>query len=116
MTLNPNLDDVREGRIELSVILERDSEEPFLNWNEIRAMHRSGMIDFQSHTSWHNSVYVSGRIVEFANPSFNISFLKGVPQSSCPPRGQGWSPEGVDWGSPIYEWGPAWDPEEIHRG
>ena len=106
-TLNPNLDDVREGRTGMADILARDSVEPFLTWDEIRAMHRSGVIDFQSHSSWHNSVYVSGRIVEFANPSLNVSFLDGSLHPVIRRGGRDEFPEGVDWGSPIYEWGPG---------
>ena len=105
--LNPNLDDVKEGRSESAIVLGRDSNEPFLTWNEIRVMHRSGVIDFQSHTLWHNSVYVSGRIVEFANPSFNISFLKGSLNPVVRRGGRDVVPARLDWGSPIYEWGPA---------
>lgn len=105
--LNPNLDDVREGRTEPSVVLERDSKEPFLTWNEIREMHHSGVIDIQSHTSWHSSVFVSGRIVEFANPSFDISFLKGSLNPVVRRGGRDVVPGRVDWGSPIYEWGAA---------
>ena len=102
-----NLDDVWERRTEPSVVLERDSKEPFLTWNEIREMHRSGMIDIQSHTTWHSSVYVSGRIVEFANPSFDISFLKGSLNPVVRRGGRDVVPGRVDWGSPIYEWGAA---------
>jgi len=106
-TLNPNLDDVREGRTDMANILARDSVEPFLTWNEIRTMHRSGVIDFQSHSSWHHSVFVSARIVEFANPAFNGSFLKGSLNPVFRQGGRDIVPESVDWGSPIYEWGPG---------
>jgi peptidoglycan/xylan/chitin deacetylase (PgdA/CDA1 family) len=107
VTLNPNLDDVREGRTDMANILARESIEPFLTWNEIRTMHRSGVIDFQSHSSWHHSIFVSARIVEFANPAFNGSFLKGSLHPVIRRGGRDEFPEGVDWGSPIYEWGPG---------
>ena len=105
--MNPNLDDVWEGRSDLATIRGRDAKEPFLTWDEIRAMHRSGVIDFQSHSSWHNSVYVSGRIVEFASPSFEMFFLNGSLNPVVRRGGRDEFPDQVEWGSPIYEWGPG---------
>lgn len=104
---NPTLSDVQAGRSEPALVLGRDSTEPFLTWNEIRAMQRSGVIDFQSHTSWHHSVYVSRHMVEFANPALKGSFLTGSLDPVVRREGRDVVPESVDWGSPIYEWGPS---------
>ena len=103
----PTLKDVWEGKAEASEVLGRESNDPYLSWDEIRAMHRSGVIDFQSHTSWHHSVYVSGSLVEFANPSFHGSFLNGSFHPVVRRKGLDVLPERLDWGSPIYEWGPG---------
>jgi peptidoglycan/xylan/chitin deacetylase (PgdA/CDA1 family) len=104
---NPTLNDVQAGRSESVLVHRRDSTEPFLTWNEIRAMHQSGVIDFQSHTSWHHSVYVSRHMVEFANPALKGSFLTGSLDPVVRRGGRDVVPECVDWGSPIYEWGPS---------
>lgn len=104
---NPSLEDVWKGKTDASAVLGRDAEEPFLTWKEIRAMHRSGVVDFQSHTSWHHSVYVSGRLVEFANPSLPESFLNGSFHPVVRRDGRDVVPDRLEWGTPIYEWGPG---------
>lgn len=45
--------------------------EPLCSWDEIRAMHGSGIIGFESHSLYHHRVAVSARIEDFWNPSFN---------------------------------------------
>jgi peptidoglycan/xylan/chitin deacetylase (PgdA/CDA1 family) len=48
-----------------------DRELPdFLTWKELRIMEASGIIDVQSHSRWHSSVYRSEKIVEFHIPAF----------------------------------------------
>ena len=41
------------------------------SWNEIKEMHESGFIDFQSHSMYHDLVYTSGDIVDFFYPGFD---------------------------------------------
>lgn len=61
----PGLDDgVAAGELEA-----RDhGAHPFLTWGEVLAMHRSGLVDVQSHSSHHGVVFVSGELVGFARP------------------------------------------------
>ncbi len=40
----------------------------FLNWEEMRIMEQSGLIDIQSHTQTHTKYYVSDELVEFHHP------------------------------------------------
>ncbi len=62
--LRPNLDDVQAGRCR------RDELQVpgFLNWNEMRAMESSGVIDIQSHALTHTWYFTSPRIVDFHAP------------------------------------------------
>ena len=100
----PLFNDLQAGHSESVPARQRNLTEPFVTWNEIRAMHRSGVIDFQSHTSWHHSVYVSQRMVDFANPGLRGSFLTGSLDPVVRRDGRDVVPECIDWGSPIYEW------------
>lgn len=39
-----------------------------LNWVQIREMHQSGLVDFQSHTLGHNRIFISPQVVDFVQP------------------------------------------------
>ena len=59
-----NLDDVNNGRCS------PDQLQPagFLNWEEMRQMERSGVIDIQSHASTHTWYFSGPKIVDFWRP------------------------------------------------
>lgn len=68
------IDDVadEQGRIELA---SRDyGENPLCNWQEIKAMHNSGLIDFQSHGMYHAMISTSNRIIDFIHPDFDVHY------------------------------------------
>jgi len=53
-------------------LLLRDySTNPLCSWPEIEQMHRSGLVDFQSHGMFHRRVANSSRIVDFIHPKFD---------------------------------------------
>ena len=59
-----------EAKIDLS---NRDySDSPLCNWNEIEIMHRSGLVDFQSHGMSHTLISTSPAIVDFIHPGFDV--------------------------------------------
>lgn len=65
----PTIDDLRAGRCSEADVLERDaSSQPLLSWEEIRQMHESGLVDFQSHSYTHSLVCRSQQIVDFIHP------------------------------------------------
>lgn len=45
------------------------------NWEEIKNMHDSGCIDFQSHGMHHNLVFISSGLVDFLSPSFTSHYF-----------------------------------------
>ena len=45
------------------------------NWKEIKEMHDSGHLDFQSHGMYHDLVFVSTRLIDFYSPHFSSSYL-----------------------------------------
>jgi peptidoglycan/xylan/chitin deacetylase (PgdA/CDA1 family) len=68
--LGPTLDDLRAGRADAATVLARDtSEKPLLTWEEIAAMHDTGLVDFQSHSLTHGMVFCSDRLSGFVSPS-----------------------------------------------
>jgi hypothetical protein len=99
----PNLEDYWEGAGSFSDIKSRESSScPIVTWREIREMHASGNIDFQSHTLNHSMVFTSDVIVNFINPGFNFGFYHSLVPVSEKDR-QGRNPE---MGTPIYTMAP----------
>ncbi len=104
---NPNLEDVWNGTAALSDIHARELKTPLCTWDEIQKMHESGVIDFQSHTSHHHSVFVSNRLVDFIRPSLQTSYLHSTLNPVIRMNGQDVFPDRLEWGHPIYQWAPA---------
>lgn len=48
--------------------------QPYLTWDEVRAMHASGLIDFQSHTLYHTLIPCRRAIVDFFHPGLDGGF------------------------------------------
>jgi len=54
------------------LLINRDfSEQPLCNWSEIKIMHDSGLVDFQSHGLAHRLVAKSNKIVDFIHPQYD---------------------------------------------
>ncbi len=52
-----------------------DDSKILCSWEEIRVMHESGVIDFQSHSMYHCLIYTSSEIVDFFHPRFDTYTL-----------------------------------------
>lgn len=52
---------------------------PLCSWDEILQMHRSGVVDFQSHTLYHNHVAVSPRVADFTRPGLEVHVFAALP-------------------------------------
>jgi peptidoglycan/xylan/chitin deacetylase (PgdA/CDA1 family) len=102
----PNLENLWQGKTSAQTIFKRKKISPLCSWNEIKIMHGSGVIDFQSHSFYHSSVYVSDKIIDFVNPSLQSSpFMNGLTNHIM--RGdKEVLLDSFEWGYPIYEWKP----------
>ena len=70
--IRPTLEDYWKGHAPLKDILNlRDDDTAFATWEEIKIMHESGVIDFQSHTMHHSLVFASNKVFTFMNPRYN---------------------------------------------
>jgi len=61
-------------------------------------------LDVQSHSIYHHSVPISGRLMDFVRPNIKLSFLN----SDLAPlirRDHDNSPQETTYGTPIYDWG-----------
>lgn len=70
----PTLDDLKAGKCRPEDVFQRDhSCEPLLTWEEIIEMHKSGLVDFQSHSFNHSLINRSTEIVDFLSPGLQES-------------------------------------------
>jgi peptidoglycan/xylan/chitin deacetylase (PgdA/CDA1 family) len=67
--LPPTWEDVEAGRVQASAALGReDDERALLSWEEIEALVRTELVDFQSHTLRHARVHTGPRLCGFVTP------------------------------------------------
>lgn len=102
--LRMNLEDVWTGRCERSglppnltlweanrgCVLREGGSPDFMNWNELRAMQASGLVDIQSHAQYHRSFFLADQILDF-NQNLDEQFDLG------------WATDGdTRYGIPVY--------------
>ena len=64
-----NLTQASLENVDLRDILEPGPNVPrFITWSEAEIMHDAGVVDFQSHTQTHTTVFTSPTVVGFINP------------------------------------------------
>jgi peptidoglycan/xylan/chitin deacetylase (PgdA/CDA1 family) len=65
----PTLSDVEAGRIDLAELLRREEGEgALLSWEEVQALARTGLFDFQSHTLTHARIHTGPTLEGFVTP------------------------------------------------
>jgi peptidoglycan/xylan/chitin deacetylase (PgdA/CDA1 family) len=68
--LPPTWADVEAARAEASVVLTREQGEgALLSWEEVEALGRIGVFDFQSHTLTHARIHIGPRLTGFVSPA-----------------------------------------------
>ncbi len=73
--LPPTLDDVRQGSAKADAVLGREAADgAFLSWEEVAAMSRSGLFDFQSHTFSHARIHTGPQVEGFVTPSLRHGY------------------------------------------
>lgn len=103
----PNLADYWNGAASRKEMEDRESSRyPFITWQEVKEMHESGIVDFQSHTLNHSMVFTSDVIVDFINPGFNFGFYYNlVPLFH--ESGNGNQKGNPEMGAPVYTMAPS---------
>ena len=94
----PGLISSKNGRQPWSAAQQRLS-----TWDEIKEMSNSGIIDFQVHSMFHHTIFISRRIVGYAAPNHKFSFLDDY---FFPVRISDTNilfPDQLPYGTPLYE-------------
>ena len=75
----PTFLDYKKKRATIHALLARERGDfPLCSWQEIQEMHRSEVIDFQSHTLHHHLVCVSSQLVDFIHPAYDFYFFANI--------------------------------------
>lgn len=73
--LPPTWDDEREGRVPAPEVRGREAGEgAFLSWEEVEALARSGVFQFESHTLTHARVHTRPEVVGFLTPAMREGY------------------------------------------
>lgn len=103
---SPTLVDYEKKKVPLQALLARErGKHPLCSWQEIREMHDSGVIDFQSHTMYHHLVSVSSRLVDFIHPNFD-RYLSNFNVPVYRINGKLDFRRQISWGAPVYHFEP----------
>jgi peptidoglycan/xylan/chitin deacetylase (PgdA/CDA1 family) len=71
----------------------------FIGWDEVREMHESGRVDFQSHSLSHRPIPVSPRVVDFVSPADENADPWDIPTDGDPGDRRD---EGLPLGRPVF--------------
>jgi peptidoglycan/xylan/chitin deacetylase (PgdA/CDA1 family) len=63
-SVRPNLEDVWSGKVRKNQV----NASGFLNWEEMRLMENSGLVDIQSHALTHTWYFAGPKLIDFHNP------------------------------------------------
>ena len=74
----------------------------WLGWDEIEQMHKSGIIDFQSHTLRHEKIFIGDEIIDFCHPGIFVDEL-GLDVPTVASGGN--RRRLADFGAPVYKTG-----------
>jgi peptidoglycan/xylan/chitin deacetylase (PgdA/CDA1 family) len=121
--LGPSWDDVAAGRATAAEILRREEGDgPLLSWEEVEALARDGLFEFQSHTLQHARVHTAPRLVGFATPRSRRGY-DAFDQPLVRWRGRDLLGEEVPLGTPLFQSAPRTsealrflEDESIRRG
>jgi hypothetical protein len=72
-----------------------------LTWPQIREMHQSGLVDFQSHTQGHQRIFVSPAVIDFVSPTKPTGYSQWNQPIARLRDADVWEPPLVP-GTPIY--------------
>jgi hypothetical protein len=98
---------IRDGKENNGNVVDRESginsedREELCSWYEVKEMHESGIIDFQSHSMYHSLVFVSSRIEDFFHPFFD-SFAMNLNVPIFKKNGVENVSRHIQLGNPIY--------------
>ena len=120
----PTLKAFWRNRVALEEIeTERSAENPLCTWEEIRAMHESGVVEFQSHTLYHHRIPTSPEVIDFLNPDFDRYFFCNIHVPVYREKGRDRYDRDPALGTPIYRSHPRmasrpryFDSETIRAG
>lgn len=81
----------------------KSDKDYFCTWKEIKEMHESGLIDFQAHSLYHHTIYISPKIIDYVTPTTNFPFQREDFFPVFIDETEVQFPDSLLLGTPIYE-------------
>jgi hypothetical protein len=101
--VRPTLEDAWNGKAGMKDLPVLGRGDALVTWGEVRIMHESGVIDFQSHTHYHGLVPVSDKIIDYYSPAYDPHDYGNVHVPLYAENGVDRTERAPDWGHPIYD-------------
>jgi hypothetical protein len=99
----PTFSDYKKKQATACALLARERGDfPLCSWQEIQEMHKSGVIDFQSHTLHHHLVCVSPQLVDFIHPRYEFYFFANINVPVYRVNGKLNFNRQMPYGTPVY--------------
>jgi peptidoglycan/xylan/chitin deacetylase (PgdA/CDA1 family) len=119
----PDWDDVAAGRAPAEAALSRErGERSLMSWQEIDALARSGLFEFQSHTLLHARIHTGPALAGFVTPQSQAGY-DAFDQPLVREGERDLLGRDVPLGTPLFESSPRtsdalrfFEPEELRRG
>ena len=74
----PSLEEVWTSDCDLELVRNRERQQPLCTWLELEQVHRSGLVDIQSHSLTHSRIHTGPILADFLNPAFNPDYYENV--------------------------------------
>jgi len=86
------------------------------NWSEIQEMHNSGLVDIQSHSLYHHTIFTSPKIIDFVSPEKDYSIASDHIYPVLGDLKHPLFPDNMPLGAPIYESHPRYGKYDRFKG
>lgn len=74
----------------------------WLSWSEVIEMEKSGVFEFESHSHYHDRIFIEPKLIDFFNPDFPNALGLDAPWIEV----TGIYTNQLKWGTPIYRYAP----------
>ena len=102
VALVPDRQELRPHVTESTAEFDFDATYPLCNWSEIASMHRSGLVDIQSHGLLHTLISTGPKVVDFVSPDFDPYYYENI-HVPLYDNGDGSQVRKPRLGHPVYE-------------
>ena len=106
---SPTYSDFVAGKADINELLRREKGDfPLCSWEEIREMHRSGTVEFHSHSLYHHLISVAPELVDFLHPGYKAYYFGRINIPVYRLNGKPYFDRQMPLGTPIFRAEPRY--------